>query len=157
MKSKTKVQIFRRRFLAKVHNLRLESPGPLLAKHSKSGKGRGKTVGAVSEERRLAAKEEARHDANFVRDLKIQRGRQMAHWFILIVVARGFGSGPPSPKPLLFRLRLLGCCSCCQASPFSWGLVLLWGARWILLHRNCWSLLRMSRAFPAKPTPDASW
>ena len=138
-KSRTKVQTFRRRVLAKVHRRRLERRGPLPSKQSKDGKGSGKTAEAVSAERRLAAKELARQKANFVRDLKIQRGKHRAHWHRLIFWVRGFGSGPLSLRPPPRRLRLGFLLLCLRPPPSSlaglWALGLDWHCRCLLRWR----------------------
>jgi hypothetical protein len=99
-KSKTSTHMFNRRDRHMDKCLFLDKLGPLLRKQSIEGRRSGKSVVAVSSERRKIAKERVKRAANFVRVLKIQRGRQEIHCWKVILATRGFGSGPSRPKSL---------------------------------------------------------
>jgi len=90
--------MFNKRLLHKDWNLRRDRPGPLLRKQSKLGNGSGKSVEAVSSERRKMEKVFARQKANFVRVFKIQRGNAADQRWNETVEIKGFGSGPLSPS-----------------------------------------------------------
>jgi hypothetical protein len=97
-KSKTRTQTFKSLALQTAMKRRRDKPGPLLRKQSKEGSGSGRSAELASSERHWIAKDRDRTQANFVRVLKIQRGKQTIHRRKGMVELRGFGSCPSRPS-----------------------------------------------------------